>query len=261
MAVTEILDPVAHKSPLDRLLGLVAEVHAGEAATALLLGLTGFLILAAYYVIRPYPQAGSLAAVLENEGKFGVAGNSVTYPAIAALPDGRGIVSFTLIGPDYYPSAAYIRFNDSGINGNVRVAAAGKGPEDGFSGYLSLTNPPSNVARWGDYGAAALSGGTFWMASEYIGQVCTLQEFLTTNFRCGQTRGAFGNWYTRVTEHGERPQRARPAAEKRGPVREHPVGRRRAPPDDAEPGQHRRVVLGDGQVRHEADPIGPAGVE
>ncbi|WP_280155384.1 hypothetical protein [Piscinibacter sp. XHJ-5] len=151
----------------------------------------------AYYVIRPYPQAGSLAAVLENEGKFGVAGNSVSYPAIAALPDGRGIISFTLVGPDYYPSAAYIRFNASGLNGNVRVAGAGLGPEDGFSGYVSLGD--STVARWGDYGAAALSQGTFWIASEYIGQVCTLQEFLATNFTCGDTRGAFGNWYTRIS--------------------------------------------------------------
>ncbi|MEO5843531.1 MAG: hypothetical protein ABIQ33_01685 [Caldimonas sp.] len=152
----------------------------------------------AYYVIRPYPQAGSLAAVLENEGKFGVAGNSVTYPAIAALPDGRGIISFTLIGPDYYPSAAYIRFNNSGINGNVRVAAAGKGPQDGFSGYEVYSD--SNVARWGDYGAAALSEGTFWMASEYIGQVCTLPQYLASGFTCGSTRAALGNWYTRITQ-------------------------------------------------------------
>jgi hypothetical protein len=151
----------------------------------------------AYYVIRPYPQAGSLAAVLENEGRFGVAGNSVTYPAIAALPDGRGVISFTLIGPDHYPSAAYIRFNNSGINGNVRVAAAGKGPEDGFSGYVALAD--SIVARWGDYGAAALSQGRFWIASEYIGQVCTLPEYLASGFTCGGTRAALGNWYTRIT--------------------------------------------------------------
>lgn len=152
----------------------------------------------AYYVIRPYPQAGSVAAVLENEGKFGVAGNSVTYPSIAALADGRGIVSFTLIGPGYYPSAAYIRFNNSGTSGNVRIAAAGGGPEDGFSGYVSVGE--SNVARRGDYGAAALSGGTFWMASEYIGEVCTLQEYLGSGFTCGGTRGAFGNWYTRISQ-------------------------------------------------------------
>src|SRR5436190_8314294 len=42
---------------LDRTLGLAAEVHAGEGATALLLSLNGFLVLAAYYVIRPLRSA------------------------------------------------------------------------------------------------------------------------------------------------------------------------------------------------------------
>ena len=65
-----------------------------------------------------------------------------------------------------------------------------------------------------------------------------------------------------AAEHGERRERARHGAgEQRGPVREQPVGRRRAPPDDAEPGQDRRVVFGDRQVRDEADPVGPARVE
>jgi ATP:ADP antiporter, AAA family len=41
------------KSWLDRLLSLAADVRPGEAATAALLSLNGFLILAAYYVIRP----------------------------------------------------------------------------------------------------------------------------------------------------------------------------------------------------------------
>jgi len=41
------------KSWLDRLLSLAADVRPGEAATAALLSLNGFLILAAYYLIRP----------------------------------------------------------------------------------------------------------------------------------------------------------------------------------------------------------------
>ena len=38
MAVAVLADGVPQKSPLDRLLGLAAEMHAGEAMTALLLG-------------------------------------------------------------------------------------------------------------------------------------------------------------------------------------------------------------------------------
>ena len=41
------------KSWLDRLFGLAADVRPGEGTTAALLSLNGFLILAAYYVIRP----------------------------------------------------------------------------------------------------------------------------------------------------------------------------------------------------------------
>ena len=57
----------------------------------------------AYYAIRPYAHNGSVIGVVENEGKIGVAGNNVTYPAIAALPDGRGIIAFTLVGADHFP--------------------------------------------------------------------------------------------------------------------------------------------------------------
>lgn len=45
------------KSPLDRLLSLGADVRAGEGGTVLLLALNGFLLLAAYYAIRPVRSA------------------------------------------------------------------------------------------------------------------------------------------------------------------------------------------------------------
>ena len=45
------------KSPLDRLLGLAADVRAGEGTTAVLLALNGFLLLAAYYAVRPVRSA------------------------------------------------------------------------------------------------------------------------------------------------------------------------------------------------------------
>jgi len=45
------------KNLLDRILGLVAEVHPGEAVTAILLATNLFLLLAAYYIIRPVREA------------------------------------------------------------------------------------------------------------------------------------------------------------------------------------------------------------
>jgi AAA family ATP:ADP antiporter len=44
--------PAASKGPLDRLLGLLADVQAGEGATALILMANIFLLLAAYYLLK-----------------------------------------------------------------------------------------------------------------------------------------------------------------------------------------------------------------
>jgi AAA family ATP:ADP antiporter len=50
------LDP-ARPSLLDRLLGIVTEVRAGEGLTALLLAIALFLLLMAYYIIKPVREA------------------------------------------------------------------------------------------------------------------------------------------------------------------------------------------------------------
>ena len=59
MSTTQSLELKAgHRgSVLDRLLGLAADVRAGEGLTALVLALDGFLVLAAYYAIRPLRSA------------------------------------------------------------------------------------------------------------------------------------------------------------------------------------------------------------
>src|SRR6187401_1470495 len=45
------------RSRLDRMLGVFADVHAGEGVNALLLALNVFLILMAYYVLKPVREA------------------------------------------------------------------------------------------------------------------------------------------------------------------------------------------------------------
>ena len=55
------LGDAPRKTWLDRLLGLAADVHAGEAVTALLLATNVFLLLTAYYIIRPVREALILA--------------------------------------------------------------------------------------------------------------------------------------------------------------------------------------------------------
>ena len=147
----------------------------------------------AYYVINP--NSGKLF----NQGVVAVANNNVSYPAIAVDGTGRGVMAFTLVGADHYPSAAYTSMDEKIGAGDIHVAAEGAGPDDGFSGY----NPRKNFgsrSRWGDYGAAAYDGTNFWIASEFINQTCTLAQYVSSSFSCGSTRTSQGNWATRITK-------------------------------------------------------------
>jgi hypothetical protein len=51
--------------------------------------------------------------------------------------------------------------------GDVHIAAAGAGPEDGFTGLVAYGG--NGTSRWGDYSAATVDeNGTVWLATEYI---------------------------------------------------------------------------------------------
>jgi hypothetical protein len=84
--------------------------------------------------------------------------------------------------------------------GPIHVAAAGLGPADGFTSYKAFVGDPPRT-RWGDYGAAVTDGNTIWIASEWIGQTCTLEQYLTGAIgSCGGTRTSLGNWSTRISK-------------------------------------------------------------
>ena len=151
-----------------------------------------------WYIVRPQSHRSSVRASLVNQGQLGLAGNHLTYPAIGINAAGRGVMAFTLTGNDFYPSAAYSAFDGKAGAGAIYLAKAGVGPEDGFTGYRGLND--STTARWGDYGAAAVDGQRIWIASEYIGQRCTLAQYQAEPFgSCSNTRTALANWYTRIS--------------------------------------------------------------
>jgi len=127
-----------------------------------------------------------------------LANNNLAYPAIAIGTNGKGAIAFTVVGKDYYPSAGYALISADGSVGPIHIAAAGLGPDDGFTGYNAFQyfRP-----RWGDYGAAVTDGNNLWIASEYIGQTCTLTQYLTGAVgSCGGTRTSLANWYTRISK-------------------------------------------------------------
>ena len=154
----------------------------------------------AYYVLRPSVSANRVTANVVRQGQLAMANNSVTRPSIAALPNGKGVIGFSVIGDDHYPSAGYVRFNNS--NGHkgakIKIIAEGKGPDDEFGGYAAFGSPRS---RWGDYAASAVDGDDIWIANEYIAQSCTLAQYTdpAALFSCNGTRVALTNWGTRIS--------------------------------------------------------------
>jgi hypothetical protein len=153
-----------------------------------------------WFSVSPSTSAGSVTATLANQSYVGLGNDNLTYPAIGITSGGTGVMAFTVVGADFYPSAGYALVTPSGV-GDIHIGAAGLGPDDGFTNYKIFGNPPGTTRpRWGDYGAAVPVGSNVWIASEYIGQSCTLSQYRNTNFRCGNTRTALANWDTRISE-------------------------------------------------------------
>jgi hypothetical protein len=152
----------------------------------------------AWFAVNPH------APRIVGQGYVAVAGNNVNYPAVGVLKGkgGRGVMAFTLVGGDHFPSAAYVTLKKGRVTGDVHVAGRGAGPEDSFCEYVVIncagTDPPSIRPRWGDYGAAVPVGDSVWIASEWTGQTCTFAAYLA-DMTCGQTRTALANWSTRIS--------------------------------------------------------------
>ncbi len=138
----------------------------------------------------------TISARIQDQGYVSVKGQNVLFPSIGVTPSGKAVLAVTLSGADYFPSAGYAVLRD-GDFGPVRVAGAGVGPADGFTGYDPFVS--DGVERWGDYSAAVSTpGGTVWMANEYIAQSCTVAQY-TADTTCGHTRTTLANWSTRVS--------------------------------------------------------------
>lgn len=151
-----------------------------------------------YFIVKPTVSGAAVSATVAKQGYLGLANNNLTYPAIGVTASGRGVIAFTVVGADYYPSAGYAGLDALAGASDIHIAAAGVGPDDGFTSYKAFVGDPPRT-RWGDYGATAVVGNSIWVASEYIGQTCTLSQYVATGFSCGATRTSLGNWDTRIS--------------------------------------------------------------
>jgi hypothetical protein len=127
----------------------------------------------AYFVVSPsatdpLTSPASVTASMANQGYVAVDRNSVFFPSIGVTSGGtKAAMVFTLAGPGFYPSTAFVRLSSTGaVTGPVSVYAAGTKPYDGGSAYAVFGG--AGVARWGDYSAAVASGDTIWMAAEWV---------------------------------------------------------------------------------------------
>jgi hypothetical protein len=154
-----------------------------------------------YFIVFPYVSKdhGSLNvhAVMVKQGYVSAKDDSVMFPSIGVNQYGQGVMTFTLSGPNYYPTSAYAAINPLFGAGKIHIAGAGVGPADGFTGYPAVVGG-DGVERWGDYSAAvADSDGSIWFASEYIAQSCALAQW-SADATCGGTRTQLANWSTFV---------------------------------------------------------------
>jgi hypothetical protein len=122
----------------------------------------------AYVILSPTYRNLILGASVIKQGYLFTNNNNLLRPSVSVDSQGRGAIAFTLAGPDYYPSAAFVSINTTAAGPSaIFVANAGAGPEDGFTGYPGGFYP--GTARWGDYSTTVTStDGKIWMVSEYI---------------------------------------------------------------------------------------------
>ncbi len=103
----------------------------------------------------------------------------LSFPSIGVGDSGRGIIAFSLMGRQNFPSPAQIAIAPSGVSGQIQIVAPGFRPYDGFGCYPAFGY---NQCRWGDYSASvATPDGTVYSATEWIGD---------------NSRSYFENWST-----------------------------------------------------------------
>jgi len=94
-----------------------------SAITSTVYDCTSFVAGVEWFIVKPSFQSGALRAVLSENDYLAVKNENLIYPAVALDSAQKGAMTFTLSGPDFYPSAAFVKFNAKGPTGTVNVLA------------------------------------------------------------------------------------------------------------------------------------------
>jgi hypothetical protein len=183
---SRILDARLANGKLWAVLGTAAEVAGQQRAGV------------GWFILNASVSGSGVSASIRKQGILAVEGESLAYPTVGVTTSGRGIIGFTRVGENLFPSYGYASIDDIIGVGLVHMIREGQSTQDGFTEY-----PPigGNRPRWGDYGAAAVDGRNVYLAGQYIEQPpCTLADYVATGFTCFGFRTSLANWSTRVTK-------------------------------------------------------------
>jgi hypothetical protein len=171
--------------------GLDTQVSVGGSLHA---GIEYFIVKPSFRTIRSvlrFSAVGTSAYVAHK-------GLDLSFPSIGVTTGGNAVMAFSLMGLSVNPSAGWIPIANAGPR-QIHIAAAGAGPDDGFSGYPNDNSAASGIARWGDYSAAVADGNNIWMAAEFIPSACDNTTYAGDS-TCGGTRAPEANWGTFISE-------------------------------------------------------------
>jgi len=144
-------------------------------------------------------DAGGLPVVTK-QGIVALERNSILAPSIAMKAANKGVISFTVVGEDYYPTSAFVTF-DGSTTGELVVVKNGTAYHDSYTCYMILGG---NECLWSKASSSQTdSEGNIWTATELIetdGTTCTLDHWMATGRTCDKTRGRYSNWATRISK-------------------------------------------------------------
>jgi hypothetical protein len=124
----------------------------------------------AWFVVRPYLSDGRVdpATHVARQGYVAAHGLYMLYPHINMVLNGSMAMTFSIANRGTFLSAAYtVGRNKHDFNTTqIRLAAAGTNPDNGFTG----TSQYENANRWGDYSNGQYVPGTnnVWLGTQYI---------------------------------------------------------------------------------------------
>jgi hypothetical protein len=124
----------------------------------------------AWFSVVPSVSAQQVSAQIRRQGYLAARNAFLSFPSIGVNDAGRGVVAYSVMGANQFPSAGWTPIANGGTNGSVRIVRAGFRPEDGFTCYTEFIGGDEAECRWGDYSASfALPNGDVWSATEFIG--------------------------------------------------------------------------------------------